>query len=137
MKTQSMSIREFMNQEKKPVKTHFEKYGIYYKAAGISLIFITTCDVSFAAGTLSIPTAGSMDPIGPAARGLYSQLVNIGKWIIVFKGGFETIKSMGNGDVDAAKKNFFGYLLSYLFLLGLPYGMDKVDQVFNAASAGK
>lgn len=134
MKTESMSIRDFMNREKKPIKTHFEKYGIYYKAAGISLIILATGDVSFAADMDAIPAMGGVDPIGPAARGLYSQLVGIGKWVIIFKGGFESIKNISNGDVDAAKKSFLSYLLSYLFLLGLPYGMDKVDQVFNAAS---
>lgn len=135
MKIQSMSIKEFMNKEQEPVKSHFEKYGVYYKAAGLTIIAISIGDVSMAAE--AVPTMGSIDPIGPAARALYSQLVSIGKWVIIFKGGFESIKCMGNGDMEGAKKSFFGYLLSYLFLLGLPYGMDQVDKVFNAAAVGK
>lgn len=110
MKTESMSIKEFMNREKDMSKGHFEKYGVYYKAAGISLIILSTGDISFAAG---------IDPIGPAARGLYSQLVGIGKWIIIFKGGFETIKSIGNGDVDSAKKDFFRLSIKLFVFAGL------------------
>ena len=132
MKTQSMSIKEFMNKEKDPSKSHLEKYGKFYKAAGISLIILSTGDISFAAD--AVPVVGSIDPIGPAARGLYAQLVSIGKWVIIFKGGFDTLKSIGNGDVDGAKKNFFVCLLSYLFLLGLPYGMDKIEQVAKTAT---
>lgn len=124
----SMSISEFM-QDKKPTdfrgkfNRHMKKYGFVYKVIGTTIIIFV------AGGGLDYASAST--GIDVAARGLYKELVRVGKWIIIFKGGMDTIKSIGNGDFDAAKKSFFSYLLVYLLLLGLPYGMDKVDQVFN------
>jgi hypothetical protein len=127
-KVESMSISQFLNSEKETLamkaERHFKKYGFVYKVVGVTvLIFVAGggFDYAFASNGIDAP-----------ARKLYKEVVNIGKWVIVFKGGIDTIKSIGNGDFDAAKKSFFGYLLTYLFLLGLPYGMDKVDEVFTS-----
>lgn len=140
MKTQSMTIKEFMNKGPEPsikekVEVHFRKYGTVYKVAGISLIILTSSSLAFAAGPV-VPVDGGVG-IGPAARSLYLKLCGVGKWIIIFKGGFETVKAIGNGDFDSAKKNFFAYLLSYLFLLGFPYAMDQVDKVYISATSGQ
>ncbi|PLR89521.1 hypothetical protein [Bacillus sp. T33-2] len=129
MKTEAMSIKEFMNPVKPewlPVKLqrHFKKYGSVYKIAGVSIIVLL-------GGAPALASTG----IDVGAKKLYYELVNIGKWIIIFKGGIETIKSVGNGDLDGAKKSFFSHLLIYLILLGLPYGMDKVDEVFQGLNA--
>jgi hypothetical protein len=128
MKTEVMSISEFLHREKEPfsvkVERHFKKYGMVYKVAGITIIFLTGVEIS----------AFASSGIDVEARKLYKELLGIGKWIIVFKGGFDTLKMIGNGDFDAAKKSFFGYLLTYLFLLGLPYGLDKVDGIFDKIS---
>lgn len=128
MKTEVMSISEFLHREPEPFgskfQKHLNKYGKVYQIAGITVILLTGFELSaFAAGSIDIE-----------AGKLYKELLGVGKWIIVFKGGFDTLKMIGNGDFDAAKKSFFGYLLTYLFLLGLPYGLDKVDQVFASVS---
>lgn len=128
MKTQVMSINEFLNgsqSKESKLKKHFEKYGTVYKIAGVTVILITT------AFSGSVFASSGIDV---EAHKLYRELIGIGKWIIVFKGGFDTLKSIGNGDFDSAKKSFFGYLLTYLFLLALPYGMDKIDHVFAHVS---
>lgn len=102
-------------------QSHFRRHEFKYKAAGsAAVLLVTGVDVSFAASA-----------IDTGASALYYELIGIGKWIIIFKGAFDTIKSVGNGDFDEAKKHFFSYLLVYLMLLGLPYGLDKVDQVFR------
>lgn len=124
MKTETMSISQFLHREKEPfsvkVERHFKKYGMIYKVAGVTIIILTAgSGFAFADGL----------GIDDEARKLYRQLINVGKWVIVFKGGIDIIKSMGNGDIDSAKKSFFGYLLTYLFLLGLPYGLDKMDEI--------
>lgn len=120
MKTQVVgSISEFLN-GKYSRKSHFEKYGVIYKAAGIATIILLTGDVALAS-----------DGIDAGARTLYYELVRIGKWVIVFKGGVDTIKAIGDGDTSGAKKAFLSSLITYLFLLGLPYGMDKVDGIFS------
>lgn len=129
MKKERMSISEFLNgKEKEPFKVklerHMKKYGIVYKVVGSTIIIFV------AGGGFDYAFASS--GIDKAAGKLYTEILNIGKWIIIFKGGIDTIKSIGNGDFDTAKKSFFGYLLVYLMLLGLPYGMDKVDEVFRS-----
>ena len=136
MKTQSMSISAFLGgqyakQEKEPfsikVERHFKKYGFVYKVVGATVILI------IAGGGFDYAFASS--GIDREATKLYKELIGIGKWIIVFKGGFDILKMIGSGDLDSAKKSFFGYLLTYLLLLGLPYGLDKVDDIFNSVSA--
>jgi hypothetical protein len=120
MKTQVVgSVKEFLN-GKYSRKSHLEKYGIIYKAAGIATIILLTGDVALAS-----------DGVDAGARTLYYELVRIGKWVIVFKGGVDTIKAIGDGDTSGAKKAFLSSLITYLFLLGLPYGMDKVDGIFS------
>jgi hypothetical protein len=126
MKTKVVgSIGEFLNPQPVKVKSHWEKYGFVYNVVGTTVIILVAgggFDYAFAAG------GGSIDV---EAKKLYYEIVNVGKWIIIFKGGIDTIKSIGNGDFDTAKKSFFSYLLVYLMLLGLPYGMDKVDGLFK------
>jgi hypothetical protein len=103
------------------VERHFKKYGTVYKIAGVTVVVLLSGGHALAASAIDVP-----------AKKLYYEIVNLGKWVIVFKGGIDTIKSIGNGDFDGAKKSFFSYLLTYLLLLGLPYGMDKVDEVFHS-----
>ena len=135
MKTETMSISEFLHgKETEPfsakVERHFKKYGMVYKVAGVTAVILISA-IPLGGGAV---TAFASSGIDVEAAKLYKELIGIGKWIIVFKGGFDTLKMIGNGDFDSAKKSFFGYLLTYLFLLGLPYGLDKVDQVFASVS---
>jgi hypothetical protein len=124
MKTEVLSISEFLHREKEPifmkVEKHFKKYGIVYKIAGVTIILLTSSS--------SVLAASAIDA---GARAFYYELAGIGKWIIGFKGAFDIIKNITNGDFDSAKKSFFSYLVLYLFLLGLPFGLDKVDHVFS------
>ncbi|MEH7381746.1 hypothetical protein V7138_14885 [Bacillus sp. JJ1533] len=127
-KTKYMSIGQFVRNEKEDVltklKRHFDKYGIVYKIVGTTIIIFV--------GGGGFDYAFASSGIDREAKKLYYELIGIGKWLIVFKGGIDIIKSVSNGEFDSAKKHFFSYLLIYLFLLGLPYGMDKVDQVFRS-----
>jgi hypothetical protein len=121
--TQRIKFGDFMSGDYKrqPRDSHFRKHAFKYQVAGTTAILLATgVDVSFAAST-----------IDAGASALYYELTGVGKWVIIFKGGFDTVKSVGAGDFDGAKKHFFSYLLVYLMLLGLPYGLDKVDQVFR------
>lgn len=128
MKTEVLSIKEFLSSKEKErfsakVERHFKKHRTIYKIAGITLIILVAgggFDYAFASNGIDLP-----------AKKLYYEIVNIGKWIIVFKGAVDTIKAVGDGDAATAKKAFISSLLTYLLLLGLPYGMDKVDEVFR------
>lgn len=128
----TLSIKEFLNgKEPEPVQVkisrHFKKYGIVYKVVGATVIILIS------GGAFDYASAAG-NSIDEGARKLYYELANIGKWVIIFKGGIDTIKAIGNGDLPEAKKSFFAHLLIYLMLLGLPYGMDKVDEVFQSVT---
>lgn len=119
-KTQTMSIKEFMNYKKTEVNK-----GKIYKTLLVTGITAVTLfsgfDISFAAES----------GIDEAARSIYDKLLLVGKWIIIIKGGIDTVNSVVQGDVGGAKRNFLGYLVVYLILNGLPWAMDQVDQVFK------
>lgn len=130
-KTVKMSIQEFLNGYQKEealsikILNHFKKYGLVYKIIGSTIIILTVgggFDYAFAAGASGVDVAMNK---------IYMKVVSIGKWIIIIKGGIDTIKSAGDGDFPAAKKHFFSHLIVYLCLLGLPWGMDQVDQAFK------
>jgi hypothetical protein len=106
------------------VERHFRKYGTVYKVAGITVIFLLSGSSALAAGSIDVE-----------ARKLYIELVKIGKWVIIFKGAIDIIKALGDGDNASAKKTFITSLLTFLILLGLPYGMDKIGEIFNNISA--
>lgn len=90
------------------------------KVAGITLILL-----------IGLPgTSHAATGIDAVADKLYKKLLNVGKWIIIMKGGIDTIQSAIQGDVQSAKKNFLGYLLVYVVLWALPWGLKQVDVVF-------
>lgn len=124
MKTEVLSIKEFMNTRKEPfrvkVERHLNKYGSFYRIAGVTVIILLSGSHALAAGGIEV-----------GAEKLYGKLLSVGKWVIIFKGGFDTIKHMANGDFEGAKKGFFSYLLVYIFLFGLPWAMDEVDKIFK------
>lgn len=125
MKVQTVgSISEFLRRQEEPfsakVGRHFKKYGFVYKAAGITIILL-------ASGGTALASSG----IEAGAEQLYSKLLIIGKWVIIFKGGFDIIKNMASGDFDSAKKGFLSYLIVYIFLFGLPWAMNEVDSIFK------
>jgi hypothetical protein len=133
MRTETWSISEFLGgkhaKQEEPfnakIERHFKKYGTVYKVAGITVILIAGFDASVFASS----------GIDTEARKLYIELVKIGKWVIIFKGAIDIIKSLGDGDNAAAKKTFITSLLTFLILLGLPYGMDKINEIFDNMSA--
>jgi hypothetical protein len=120
-----MSISEFLHREEVPFKTKFErhlkKYGTVYKVAGVTVILVAGIDA----------TAFASSGIEIGAQHLYSKLLSLGKWVIIFKGGFDTIRHMVSGDFDAAKKGFLSYLIVYIFLFGLPWAMNEIDGIFK------
>lgn len=104
---------------------HLKKHKIKYQIVGVTLIIFASgiFDTSvFAAGGTGIDIGG---------RRIYKKLVSLGKWVIIFKGAWETIQSSLKGDMDTAKKSFLQYLLIYVILLALPWSMDQIDTVFK------
>lgn len=130
------TISEFMSRGKKEdeilskIRAHFDRHHIAYKVAGSFII------ISLAGGVDFASTASAATNIDAAGRSIYFKIVDIGKWFIISKGGFDTIKSMMQGDADSAKRNFFSYLIVYVVLLGLPWGFDTVEDVFKDMTEG-
>lgn len=69
--------------------------------------------------------------IDAAGNKMYYKLVEIGKWVIIFKGAIDIIQSIISGDTLAAKKLFLGYLFAYAVLFALPWCMNEVESVFK------
>jgi hypothetical protein len=135
MKVQTVgSVSEFLRRQEEPfsakVERHFKKYGFVYKVAGISVILLAVGGTVSATSGAAVPVFAS-GGIEVGAEKLYSKLLVIGKWVIIFKGGFDIIKNLTNGDMDSAKKGFMSYLLIYLLLFGLPWVMDEIEVLFQ------
>jgi hypothetical protein len=132
-KYERMSISDFLHgRPEEPIsklERHLKKYGIVYKIIGTTIIIFVAgggFDYAFAA----------TDSIEVGAQKLYAKLLSVGKWVIIFKGGFDTIKNMAGGDFDAAKKGFLSYIIVYIFLFGLPWAMDEIDKIFVGLQEG-
>lgn len=65
-------------------------------------------------------------------RELYSRLVSVGKWIIMAKGGFETLKHVTNSDYEGAKKVGISHLVIFALLIGMPYAFDMIEELFSS-----
>jgi hypothetical protein len=132
MKVQTVgSIGEFLHREEEPfsikAERHFKKYGTAYRIAGVTVILLMSA-IPLGGGSV---TAFASSGIEIGAEKLYAKLLSVGKWVIIFKGGFDIIKNMASGDFDSAKKGFISYLVVYVFLFGLPWAMNEVDGIFK------
>lgn len=104
-------------------KEHFKKHWKLYAQAGL-----------IAAGTLLMgpSTAFAASSIDSKAYPVYWKIVGIGKWVIVIKAIIDIIQAILNGEHQAARKMFFGYLGCFAVMLALPWGMDQIEEVFKA-----
>jgi hypothetical protein len=132
MKTQVVgSVSEFLNGRQveeslgAKVERHINKYGSFYRIGAVTVVILLSGGHALAAGLMDT------SPLDREAIKIYHEIVRIGKWLIIIKGGIDIIKCIGDGDFQAAKKHCFSYIMIYLLLLGLPYGMQKVDMVFD------
>lgn len=123
MKTATIKWNDFFANEPTPVVS--KKAETIIKVAFVGLTtFILFTDVTFAASS-----------IDTAANAIYRKLLNIGKWVIIIKGGIDTIQNAVQGELQSAKKNFLGYLLVYVVLWALPWGLKQVDLLFSDMGA--
>jgi len=114
-----------LRQMRKDAVRKFTSKGTLIKVAGITFVLLAGFpDVSFASGT----------GIDAGANRIYKKLVNIGKWVIIVRGGIDTIKSVSEGDLQAARKSFLSYLITYATLWALPWGMNEVEKLFSEGS---
>lgn len=111
---------------RKDIARKLTSRGTLVKIAGITFVLLTALpDVSFAQGT----------GIDVGAKKLYVRLIGVGKWVIIVKGGIDTIKAVAEGDFQAGKKNFLGYVLTYAILWALPWAFGEVEKLFTEMEA--
>jgi hypothetical protein len=133
VKTEIIDMKSFMSKKNEPtfivldlsdsgkeIQKHFKKHGWKYVTGTLTLIIISQPDV-VAAST----------GIDKGAMKIYRKLINIGKWVIIIKGGLDIVGSITNQDMDSAKKRFIGYLMAYAALFALPWGMGQVEILFQ------
>lgn len=100
---------------------HFkDNKRIYLRLLIITLIYVLNSNTAFADSA-----------IDKKGKYIYKKIVNVGKWFIIGKGGFDIIQSASEGDTSSVKKKLFTYIFIYAALLILPWGLDQVDSVFN------
>lgn len=121
----SMTISEFMNYDRKQerkdkMKKIVKKSGFIVMTGGLMIV--------------SSDIVNASDGIDKSASKIYDKLLDVGKWIIIIKGGIDTINFTIQGDFDHAKKCFLSYLVVYMVLQGLPWAMNEVDMVFEEIS---
>lgn len=101
------------------IKAHFKKHKVKYILGGTVL-----------ATQLMLPDFAFANSLDPAGQKLYGKIVNVGKWVIIVKGGISIIQNLLEGDSSSAKQSFLTYMMVYVTLLALPKGLDLIDDAF-------
>ncbi|MWV44858.1 hypothetical protein GRF59_14650 [Paenibacillus sp. HJL G12] len=128
---ESMSFSQFLNYSCEASKlkdvliSHLKRHKVVYRVVGVTIII-------FASGIIDPTLYASGTGIDAGGLKIYHKLVNLGKWVIVIKGGWDTIQNTIKGDFDHAKKSFLQYLIIYIILLALPWSLDQIDSVFKS-----
>lgn len=107
---------------------HIDRHKIVYRIGAITITLLLGMGVGEA---LAAATTTSTTGIDVGAERLYMKLVRIGKWVIIIKGAFDTITATVQGDFITARKSALSYLLVYVILLGLPWGFNQVESLFE------
>lgn len=128
-RTEIIPFNQFFNNSsedeiKNTLIKHLNKYKIVYRIIGTTIII-------FSSGIIDPSAFAAPTGIDVGGARIYEKLVGLGKWVIIFKGGFDTIQHTIKGDLDMAKKSFLQYLMVYVILLALPWSMKQVDSVFS------
>lgn len=81
----------------------------------------------------SITASSSLNSSSIDAKGkmLYRKVLNVGKWLIIIKGGWEIIASTVKSDFDKVKKVMVQYLIAYGCLWLFPFVLDEIENFFN------
>lgn len=126
---QKINFHDFMKNDfviENKISSHIKRNKRFYKivgvATGVSLLIIGTPNIAFA----------EITSIDVRARDLYyGKLLKFGKWAIILKGGWDTINKAIKEDFDGAKRSFFSYAVVFAILMGFPWVLDEVEDVFS------
>jgi hypothetical protein len=132
-KNNVIHFKNFMDGSFRDEPTKTQKIVIHFKKnkkvyIRIGLITTTLCL------TALHPAFAATTEIDKKGYEIYKQLLSIGKWVIIVKGGWDVVRSTLSNDYDKAKKGFISYLLAYIFLLVMPALMGYADGIVGGLS---
>lgn len=65
------------------------------------------------------------------ARSIYfDKFIGIAKWVIIGKGGWDIVTRTLKEDFDGAKRSILQYMMIFAVLMGLPWGLGMIEDVF-------
>jgi hypothetical protein len=152
MAVQTMTIPQFLNgsYRREPqiitnLISHLKRHRIKYRVIGTTVfVFLAGITVGFliepihafaasdAVTAMAQPTQMSIDEGG---RKMYYKLLSAAKWVVIFRGAWESVSAAVKGDNEHAKKSFLSYAMVYLILLAFPWMMDQIDGIFTPSKS--
>lgn len=96
-------------------------------------IGVTAALVTFGLDLQVFAAEGSS--LGKKAEEFYfGMFLDIAKWAIIVKGGWDVVSKSLKEDFDGAKKSVMSYLLIFAVLMGLPWALGIVEDIFREES---
>ena len=65
-----------------------------------------------------------------AERFYFGTFMTIAKWVIIIKGGWDIVTKTLKEDFEGAKRSVVQYLMVFAVLMGLPYALEMVEDLF-------
>lgn len=64
----------------------------------------------------------------------FEKFLGIAKWIIIGKGGWDIVSKALKEDFDGAKRSVIQYIVVFATLLGLPWMLGQIEDIFKEES---
>lgn len=64
----------------------------------------------------------------------FEKFLGIAKWIIIGKGGWDIVSKALKEDFDGAKRSVIQYIVVFATLLGLPWMLNQIEDIFKEES---
>lgn len=61
----------------------------------------------------------------------FDKFIGIAKWVIIGKGGWDIVTKTLKEDFDGAKRSILQYMMIFAVLMGLPWGLSVVEDIFR------
>ena len=74
--------------------------------------------------------AHASDITRKAERFYFGTFMTIAKWVIIIKGGWDIVTKTLKEDFEGAKRSVVQYLMVFAVLMGLPYALEMVEDLF-------
>lgn len=98
----------------------------FKKIGGLFTALVLTSAVYF-----NLDTTAYASNLTDKAEGFYfGTFMNIAKWVIVIKGGWDIIAKTLKEDFEGAKKSIVQYVVVFAVLMGLPWALEMVEEIF-------